>query len=55
MLLADPDLTPLAPLLGQTLLPRDAVSEGFWAHSGVTRMSLRDALVGSGGGKAGET
>ena len=55
VLLADPDLTPLAPLLGQTLLPRDAVSEGFWAHSGVTRMSLRDALVGSGGGKAGET
>ena len=47
VLLADPDLTPLAPLLARTLLPRDRVSEGFWLHSGATRLTLRDALLNS--------
>lgn len=45
VLLVDPDLTPLEPLLARTLLPRDDVSEGFWARSGVTHMTLRDALA----------
>jgi hypothetical protein len=44
VLLVDPDLTPLAPLLASTLLPRDQVSEPFWRSSAVLNLNLRDAL-----------
>ena len=44
VLLADPDFTPLAPLLQALLLPREASTEPFWQNGGLTSLSLRDAL-----------
>jgi membrane protein len=44
VLLADPDFTPLTPLLRALLLPREASTEPFWNNSGLVSLSLRDAL-----------
>jgi membrane protein len=44
VLLADPDFTPLAPLLQALLLPREATTEPFWNNTGLAGFSLRDAL-----------
>ncbi len=45
VLLADPDVTPLAPMLRSLLLPPDPATEAFWGNSELTRLSLRDALT----------
>ena len=44
VLLADPDFTPLAPLLQALLLPREASTEPFWNNTNLAGFSLRDAL-----------
>jgi membrane protein len=44
VLLADPDLTPLAPLLQALLLPRQAATDAFWHNGQLAALSLRDAL-----------
>ena len=44
VLLADPDATPLLPLLGQLLLPRVEALEPVWTHGPLAQMRLRDAL-----------
>ena len=44
VLLADPDFTPLGPLLQALLLPRAASTEPFWNNVGLNALSLRDAL-----------
>jgi membrane protein len=44
VLLADPDTTPLLPLLGALLLPRAKALEPVWTHGPLAAMSLRDAL-----------
>ena len=44
VLLADPDLTPLSPLLQALLLAREPVTEAFWHNSQLASLSLRDVL-----------
>jgi membrane protein len=44
VLLADPDSTPLAPLLQDLLLRREASTEGLWSGSQWARLRLRDVL-----------
>ncbi len=44
VLLADPDLTPLAPLLQALLLAREPATEAFWHNGQLTALSLRDVL-----------
>lgn len=44
VLLADPDFTPLAPMLRALLLPPEPATEAFWGNSGLAALSLRDAL-----------
>lgn len=44
VLLADPDFTPLAPLLQALMLPREASTEPFWNNAGLASLSLRDSL-----------
>ncbi len=44
VLLADPDVTPLAPMLRSLLLPPEPATEAFWGNSGLAALSLRDAL-----------
>ncbi|MEK9801951.1 MAG: YhjD/YihY/BrkB family envelope integrity protein [Curvibacter sp.] len=44
VLLADPDVTPLAPMLRTLLLPPDPTTEAFWGNSELATLSLRDAL-----------
>ena len=44
VLLADPDLTPLAPLLQALLLVREPATEAFWHNGQLASLSLRDAL-----------
>ena len=44
VLLADPEVTPLAPLLQALLLPREASTEPFWNNTNLAGFSLRDAL-----------
>lgn len=46
VLLADPDSTPLEPLLQRLLLRRDEVTEPLWARSTLASLRLRDALAG---------
>ncbi|RZI66453.1 MAG: YihY family inner membrane protein [Variovorax sp.] len=45
VLLADPDVTPLAPLLTELLLPRSDVVENLWRKGAFDSLCLRDALV----------
>ena len=44
VLLADPDSTPMAPLLQDLLLRREASTEGLWSGSQWARLRLRDML-----------
>ncbi len=44
VLLADPESTPMQPLLQELLLRREASTEGFWNGSQWSRMRLRDVL-----------
>ena len=44
VLLADPDSTPMAPLLQDLLLRREASTEGLWSGSQWARLRLRDVL-----------
>ena len=44
VLLADPDLTPLAPLLQALLLAREPATEAFWHNGQLAALSLRDVL-----------
>lgn len=44
VLLADPDFTPLTPMLRALLLPPEPATEAFWGNSGLAALSLRDAL-----------
>lgn len=44
VLLADPDSTPLAPLLNTLLLHQDAVTQNLWRNSHWSTMVLRQAL-----------
>jgi len=45
VLLADPDVTPLAPLLAELLMPRVAPLERLWSKGPLETLCLRDALV----------
>ena len=45
VLLADPDVTPLAPLLAELLLPRSDVVDNLWRKGAFDSLCLRDALV----------
>lgn len=45
VLLADPDFTPLSPLLQALLLPREGSTDPFWHNAGLPALSLRDALT----------
>lgn len=44
VLLADPDLTPLAPLLQALLLVREPATEALWHNGQLASLSLRDVL-----------
>jgi membrane protein len=44
VLLADPDTTPMEPLLQQLLLQRDASTEKLWDRGRLSALSLRDVL-----------
>ncbi len=44
VLLADPDVTPLLPLIDELLMPRAAALEPVWTHGPLAAMCLRDAL-----------
>jgi len=44
VLLADPDTTPLAPLLDALLLHQDDSTRNFWQNGGWSAMKLREAL-----------
>ncbi len=44
VLLADPAATPLAPLLGALLMPRDPALENLWRKGPLGTLVLRDAL-----------
>lgn len=44
VLLADPDHTPLAPLIEQLLLAREAALLGLWERGGWNSLTLRDVL-----------
>lgn len=44
VLLADPDLTPLSPLLLALLLANEPATEAFWHNSQLASLSLRDVL-----------
>jgi membrane protein len=45
VLLADPDATPLAPLLTELLLPRSEALDNLWRKGALDSLCLRDALV----------
>jgi membrane protein len=47
VLICDPAQTPVAPLLGQTLLRPDGFTMAFWACAGLDDMSLAAAMDGS--------
>ena len=44
VLLADPETTPLAPLIERLLLERNAATQALWHHGGLGRLMLRDVL-----------
>ena len=44
VLLADPDTTPMEPLLHQLLLQRDASTQNLWDRGRLSTLSLRDVL-----------
>lgn len=44
VLLADPGITPLEPLMRQLLLPRTGATEALWAQRGWSGVLLRDVL-----------
>jgi membrane protein len=45
VLLCDPHQTPVAPLLGHTLIRPDGHTQAFWARAGLDDMSLAQALA----------
>ena len=44
VLLANPDTTPLAPLLQTLLLEREASTESLWKNASLPSLMLRNAL-----------
>nr|WP_290694305.1 YihY family inner membrane protein [Aquabacterium sp.] len=44
VLLCDPQVTLVAPLVGEVLLRPDGFTEGFWSRAGMERMTLAEAL-----------
>lgn len=44
VLLADPDNTPMAPMMQSLLLPCEASTLNFWKSGGLDRLNLRDVL-----------
>ena len=44
LLLADPQATPMEPLVERLLIARSASLEGFWSHTGLRQLRLADVL-----------
>jgi len=45
VLLCDPHQTPVAPLVGHTLIRPDGHTQAFWARAGLDDMSLAQAMA----------